>query len=167
MAPSMRVWEAAFSALVSCSAPPPSASLKPIMLLSTLTLARLSLLPNAVSFQPVPASTLTLSTLTAPKELLVMRISVAVVTVPSVPTAMGRMVGMVTFIFVAAGSPSRVPSEVEDRLTLEVPVPPETSTVVGSAADAPMARLAMRQTARSRDTSFFMFFIVSSPFSFC
>ena len=96
-----------------------------------------------------------------------MRISVAVVTVPSVPTAMGRMVGITTFIFVAAGSPSRVPSEVEDRLTLEVPVPPETSTVVGSAADAPMARLAIRQTARSRDTSFFMFFIVSSPFSFC
>ena len=73
----------------------------------------------------------------------------------------------VTFILVAAGSPSSVPSEVEDRLTLDVPVPPETSTVVGSAADAPMARLAIRQTARSRDTSFFMFFIVSSPFSFC
>ena len=53
------------------------------------------------------------------------------------------------------------------EVTLEVPVPPETSTVVGSAADAPMARLAIRQTARSRDTSFFMFFIVSSPFSFC
>ena len=92
-----------------------------------------------------------------------MRMSVAVVTVPSVPTAMGRMVGMATFILVAAGSPSRVPSEVEDRLTLEVPVPPETSTVVGSAADAPMARLAIRQTARIRDTSFFMFFIVGSP----
>ena len=60
-----------------------------------------------------------------------------------------------------------LPSAVDESVTLEVPVPPETSTVVGSAADAPMARLAMRQTARSRDTSFFMFFIVSSPFSFC
>ena len=39
-----------------------------------------------------------------------MRMSVAVVTVPSVPTAMGRMVGITTFILVAAGSPSRVPS---------------------------------------------------------
>ena len=50
-------------------------------------------------------------------------------------------------------------------LTLDVPAPPDASTVL--AADAPMARLAIRQTARSRDTSFFMFFIVSSPFSFC
>ena len=89
-----------------------------------------------------------------------------VVTEPSVPTAMGRMVGMVTFIFVAAGSPSRVPSEVEDRLTLEVPVPPETSTVVGSAADAPMARLAMRQTARTRETIFLKFFIVKYSLKF-
>ena len=52
--------------------------------------------------------------------------SVATLTVPSVPTAMGSTVGTVTDILVAAGSPPMEPSAVLDRLTAEVAVPPLT-----------------------------------------
>jgi len=104
---------------------------------------------------------LTELTLTAPKELLTIFASVAVLTVPSVPTAMGSTVGTVTDIFVAAGSPPIEPSAVLDRVTDEVPVPPEASTVL--AAEAEMAREAIMQTARMRDTIFLVFFIVITP----
>ena len=87
--------------------------------------------------------------------------SVAVETVPSVPTAMGSTVGTVTLILVAAGSPPMEPSAVLDRVTEEVPVPPEASTVL--AAEAEMARDASMQMARTRDTIFLVFFIVITP----
>jgi len=99
--------------------------------------------------------------LTAPKLLLTILASVAVETVPSVPTAMGSTVGTVTLILVAAGSPPMEPSAVLDRVTEEVPVPPEASTVL--AAEAEMARDASMQMARTRDTIFLVFFIVITP----
>ena len=87
-------------------------------------------MPNAASDQPCAASMLAVD-LTAPKELLTIFASVAVETVPSVSTAMGRTVGTVTLIFVAAGRPPMLPSAVLDRVT-EEPVPPETSTVLAA-----------------------------------
>ena len=137
------------------------ASWKPNLLLLTFSWARVSLLPNAASDQPCAASIETLLTLTAPKLLLTIFASVAVLTVPSVPTAMGRTVGTVTDILVAAGSPPMLPSAVLDRVTEEVPVPPDASTVF--AAEAEMAREAIMQTARMRDTIFLVFFIVMTP----
>lgn len=83
----------------------------------------------------------------------------AVLTVPSVPTAMGRTVGTVTFILVAAGSPFKLPSAVDESVTDEVPVPPEALTVLGSAADATTAKDAIMQTARMRETIFLKFFM--------
>ena len=47
------------------------------------------------------------------------------------------------------------------RVTLEVPVPPEASTVL--AAEAEIAREAIMQTARMRETIFLVFFIVMTP----
>ena len=119
--------------------------------------------PNAVRCQFCAASMLTELTLTAPKELLTIFASVAVLTVPSVPTAIGRTVGTVTLILVAAGSPPMLPSAVLDRVTDEVPVPPEASTVL--AAEAEMARDAIMQIARMREMVFLKFFIVN--YSFC
>ena len=119
------------------------------------------MLPKAARLQPWAASMETELTLTAPKELLTIFASVAVATVPSVPTAMGRTVGTVTDILVAAGSPPMEPSAVVDSVTEEVPVPPEASTVL--AAEAPMARDAIMQMARTRDAIFLKFFIVFSP----
>ena len=130
----------------------------------TFSCARDALSPNAASDQPCAASMETLLTLTAPKELLIIFASVAVLTVPSVPTAMGRTVGTVTDIFVAAGSPPIEPSAVDESVTLDVPVPPEASTVL--AAEAPIARLAIRQTARTRETIFLKFFMVKYSFLF-
>ena len=104
----------------------------------------------------------TFATLTAPKELLTIFASVAVETVPSTPTAIGRTVGTVTLILVAAGSPPMLPSAVLDSVTEDVPVPPDASTVL--AAEAPIARLAIRQTARTRETIFLKFFIVKYSF---
>ena len=102
--------------------------------------------------------------MTAPNELLTIFASVAVLTVPSVPTAMGSTVGTVTDILVAAGSPPMLPSAVEDRVTLDVPVPPEASTVL--AAEAEMAREASIQIARTREIIFLVFFMVKSPLLF-
>ena len=56
---------------------------------------------------------------------------------------MGRTVGTVTLILVAAGSPPMLPSAVDESVTDEVPVPPEASTVL--AAEAEMARDAIMQ----------------------
>ena len=78
------------------------------------------------------------------------------------PTALGRTVGTVTLIFVAAGSPPMLPSAVLDRVTDEVPVPPEASTVL--AAEAEMARDASIQIARTRETIFLVFFMVKYSF---
>ena len=89
--------------------------------------------------------------------------SVAVETVPSVPTATGNTVGTLTLILMAAGSPSRLPSAVLDSVTEDVPVPPEASTVL--AAEAEMARDAIMQIARMREMVFLKFFIVN--YSFC
>ena len=50
---------------------------------------------------------------------------------------------------------------VNESVTLDVPVPPEASTVL--AADAEIAREAIMQTARMRDTIFLVFFIVITP----
>ena len=75
---------------------------------------------------------------------------------------MGSTVGTVTLILVAAGSPPIEPSAVLDRVTEEVPVPPEASTVL--AAEAPIVRLAIRQTARTRETIFLKFFMVKYSF---
>ena len=83
---------------------------------------------------------------------------------PSVPTAMGSTVGTVTDILVAAGSPPMLPSAVLDRVTEEVPVPPEVSTVL--AAEAEMAREASMQMARTREMIFLVFFIVKSPYKY-
>jgi len=101
------------------------------------------------------------ATFTAPNELLMIFASVAVETVPSVPTATGRTVGTTTDILVAAGSPPMLPSAVDESVTLEVPVPPEASTVL--AAEAEIAREAIMQTARMRETIFLVFFIVMTP----
>ena len=68
--------------------------------------------------------------------MLVIWALVAVVTVPSVPTAMGREVGTVTDRAVAAESPSKVPSEVEVRVTAVSPEPPAVSISVAKAAVA-------------------------------
>ena len=76
---------------------------------------------------------------------------------------MGRTVGTVTLILVAAGSPPMLPSAVEESVTLDVPVPPEASTVL--AAEAEMARDAIMQIARMREMVFLKFFIVN--YSFC
>ena len=106
---------------------------------------------------------LTELTLTAPKELLTIFASVAVETVPSVPTAMGRTVGTVTLILVAAGSPPMLPSAVDERVTLDVPVPPDSPTMFPegrSDADAEIARDASMQMARTREMIFLVFFIV-------
>ena len=88
--------------------------------------------------------------------------SEAVATEPSVPTAMGNTVGTTTDILVAEGSPSRLPSAVLDRVTDEVPVPPDASTVF--AAEAEMARDASIQIARTRETIFLVFFMVKYSF---
>ena len=56
----------------------------------------------------------------APKLLLTIFASVAVLTVPSVPTAMGRTVGTVTDILVAAGSPPMLPSAVLDLSLIHI-----------------------------------------------
>ena len=152
----------AFLPSVICAAPLPREMEKPNLLLLTFSCARDALSPNAASDQPCAASMETLLTLTAPKELLTIFASVAVETVPSVPTAMGSTVGTVTLILVAAGSPPIEPSAVLDRVTEEVPVPPEASTVL--AAEAPIVRLAIRQTARTRETIFLKFFMVKYSF---
>ncbi|MFR1989036.1 MAG: hypothetical protein ACLS3C_02750 [Oscillospiraceae bacterium] len=128
----------AFLLSVSFFSPLPRAIWKPNLLESTFSFASVALSPNAVRFQPCAASMETFATLTAPNELLTIFASVAVETVPSVPTAMGRTVGTVTDILVAAGSPPMLPSAVLDRVTDEVPVPPDASTVL--AAEAEMAR---------------------------
>ena len=72
-------------------------------------------------------------------------------------------VGTVTDILVAAGSPPMLPSAVDESVTLDVPVPPEASTVL--AAEAEMARDASMQTARTREIVFLKFFMVFTPFS--
>ena len=54
-----------------------------------------------------------------------------------------------------------LPSAVDESVTLEVPVPPEASTVL--AAEAEIAREAIMQTARMRETIFLVFFIVMTP----
>jgi len=56
-----------------------------------------------------------------------------------------------------------LPSAVDESVTLEVPVPPEASTVL--AAEAEMARDASMQTARMREIVFLKFFMVFTPFS--
>ena len=92
--------------------------------------------------------------------------SVAVLTVPSVPTATGSTVGTVTDILVAAGSPPILPSAVDESVTLDVPVPPDSPTILSagsSDADAEIARDASMQMARTRDTIFLVFFIVITP----
>ena len=152
----------AFLLSVSFFSPLPSAIWKPNLLLSTFSFASVALSPNAVRFQPCAASIETFATLTAPKLLLTILASVAVETVPSVPTAMGSTVGTVTDIFVAAGSPPMEPSAVLDRVTEDVPVPPEVSTVL--AAEAEMARDASMQMARTREMIFLVFFMVKSPY---
>ena len=76
---------------------------------------------------------------------------------------MGRTVGTVTLILVAARSPPMLPSAVDESVTLDVPVPPEASTVL--AAEAEMARDAIMQIARMREMVFLKFFIVN--YSFC
>lgn len=48
-------------------------------------------------------------------------------------------------------------------VTEDVPVPPDTSTVL--AADAEIAREAIMQTARMRERIFLVFFMVCTPFS--
>ena len=62
---------------------------------------------------------------------------------------------------VAAGSPPMLPSAVDESVTLEVPVPPEVSTVL--AAEAEIARDAIMQMARMREMVFLKFFMVKSP----
>ena len=152
----------AFLLSVSVFSPLPSEIEKPNLLELTFSWASVALSPNAASDQPCAASMETLLTLTAPKLLLTIFASVAVLTVPSVPTAMGRTVGTVTDILVAAGSPPMLPSAVLDRVTDEVPVPPEASTVL--AAEAEMARDASIQIARTRETIFLVFFMVKYSF---
>ena len=55
-----------------------------------------------------------------------------------------------------------LPSAVDESVTLDVPVPPEASTVL--AAEAEMAREAIMQIARTREMIFLVFFMVKSPF---
>ena len=89
--------------------------------------------------------------------------SVAVVTVPSVPTAMGRTVGTVTDIAVAAESPFREPSAVEDRVTLEVADPPSEVTSAAE-ANAVMAKHIARTRHRDRIRVKFFFIVEYTPF---
>ena len=74
---------------------------------------------------------------------------------------LSRLYSPTLHFVVAEGSPSRLPSAVLDRVTDEVPVPPDASTVF--AAEAEMARDAIMQIARMRDTIFLVFFIVMTP----
>ena len=79
---------------------------------------------------------------------------------------MGRTVGTVTDILVAAGSPPRLPSAVDESVTLDVPVPPDSPTMFPegrSDADAEIARDASMQMARTREMIFLVFFMVKSP----
>ena len=86
--------------------------------------------------------------------------SVAVVTVPSVPTAMGSTVGTVTDMAVAAGSPVREPSTVEDRLTEAEAESPEAEMSV-PAAEAKTVKLKTVARARQMAMSFLQFFMVT------
>ena len=73
-----------------------------------------------------------------------------------------------TDILVAAGSPTIEPSAVDESVTEDVPVPPDSPTVLpegSSIAEAEMARDAIRQTARTREMIFLVFFMVCTPFS--
>ena len=111
----MSVCEFASEASVATCEPSPTVIAKPSLSLSTFSAARVSFAPNAVSVQPFSPLIVAVLTLTAPKELFVILQLSAVVTVPSVPTAMGSAVGTVTERAVAAGLPPSVPSSVEER----------------------------------------------------
>ena len=77
---------------------------------------------------------------------------------PSVPTAMGSTVGTVTDMAVAAGSPSMVPSAVEERVTLEVAEPPELVASL-PAAEAAVIMARDRHRAMDKDRKRFKFLI--------
>jgi len=112
----------------------------------------------------VESVTVTFETLTAPKELFTILASVAVVTVPSVPTAIGSAVGTVTDIAVGAGAPSSVPSSVELRVNVEEAESPLDVAVLVAKAPVVIAKIMHSVMIREKRRLKEFFLMLKTPF---